>query len=291
MNASTPSHEMTTVPTDLEVLARHPSEPTNRPPLVFVHGAWHAAWCWDEYFLPWFAAAGYEAFAVSLRGHGASPGRPELNRHRLRDYADDVRAVVARMERPPVLIGHSMGGAVVQRILGAAAPRLAGAALLASVPPAGALRATAVVASRHPIPFLAANATLDLGRLLGTPTLARDLLFTANTSARVVHRCQQRVQSESYRAFLDLLVPQPRHQAPPGLPVFVLGAGDDRLVAASEIEATARRWNAHKVVIEGLGHDVMLDDQWTKAAEALLSWLRTAVPDRSAAASELVSTG
>jgi len=27
-------------------------------PLVFVHGAWHGAWCWDEFFLPCFADKG-----------------------------------------------------------------------------------------------------------------------------------------------------------------------------------------------------------------------------------------
>ena len=40
-----------------------------RPPLLFLHGSAHAAWCWAEHFLPHFAAAGYDAYALSLRGH------------------------------------------------------------------------------------------------------------------------------------------------------------------------------------------------------------------------------
>jgi len=27
-----------------------------RPPLVFVHGSFHSAWCWAEHFMPFFAA-------------------------------------------------------------------------------------------------------------------------------------------------------------------------------------------------------------------------------------------
>lgn len=27
-----------------------------KPPLVFVHGSFHSAWCWAEHFLPFFAA-------------------------------------------------------------------------------------------------------------------------------------------------------------------------------------------------------------------------------------------
>ena len=38
-------------------------------PFHFVHAAWHAAWCWDEHFLSFFADKGYRALAVSLRGH------------------------------------------------------------------------------------------------------------------------------------------------------------------------------------------------------------------------------
>jgi hypothetical protein len=30
-------------------------------PLLFVHGAAHGAWCWDEHFLDFFAEKGYIA--------------------------------------------------------------------------------------------------------------------------------------------------------------------------------------------------------------------------------------
>ena len=38
------------------------------PPLVFVHGSYHAAWCWAEHWLPFFSAYGYDCYAVSLLG-------------------------------------------------------------------------------------------------------------------------------------------------------------------------------------------------------------------------------
>ncbi|WP_230371066.1 hypothetical protein [Paludibacterium denitrificans] len=42
-------------------------------PLLFVHGAYCGAWCWQQHFLPWFAARGYDCWAVS-------PGRPRRER-------------------------------------------------------------------------------------------------------------------------------------------------------------------------------------------------------------------
>ena len=48
--------------------------PLDAPPLLFVHGAYCAAWVWEEYFLPWFAQRGWNATAISLEGHGDSRG-------------------------------------------------------------------------------------------------------------------------------------------------------------------------------------------------------------------------
>lgn len=56
--------------------------PARRPPLVFVHGSYHGAWCWRENFMPYFAAAGYDTYAISLRGQGGSE-RGDLKARRL----------------------------------------------------------------------------------------------------------------------------------------------------------------------------------------------------------------
>jgi pimeloyl-ACP methyl ester carboxylesterase len=68
-------------------------------PLLFVHGGWHAAWCWDDNFLDFFAARG------------------SLNAYSVDDYVDDVRTAASRFDTPPVVVGHSMGGYVVQKYL------------------------------------------------------------------------------------------------------------------------------------------------------------------------------
>lgn len=38
------------------------------PPLVFVHGSYHAAWCWAEHWLAFFSVSGYDCYAISLLG-------------------------------------------------------------------------------------------------------------------------------------------------------------------------------------------------------------------------------
>lgn len=51
----------------LEIIDHKPKDISKAVPLLFVHGAWHGAWCWEEYFLPYFAEHGYRSVALSLR--------------------------------------------------------------------------------------------------------------------------------------------------------------------------------------------------------------------------------
>ena len=119
-------------------------------------GSGHGAWCW-EHWLDAAAAAGWAATAVSLRGHGGSPGR--LRTALLRQYADDVVATASALPRPAVLVGHSMGGLVVQQVLARYAARAA--VLVAPVPAHPAVASLAAIARRHPL-----DALQDRGRRL-----------------------------------------------------------------------------------------------------------------------------
>ena len=76
--------------------------------VVLVHGAWHGAWCFDP-VLTQLEAAGIDAIAVDLPGHGADAG-PLGDLH---GDAARVRAVLDGLDGECVLLGHSYGGAVI----------------------------------------------------------------------------------------------------------------------------------------------------------------------------------
>jgi pimeloyl-ACP methyl ester carboxylesterase len=48
----------------LEVIDKGSCSEAHPPPLLFVHGSWHGAWCWAEHFLDFFADKGYRAVAL-----------------------------------------------------------------------------------------------------------------------------------------------------------------------------------------------------------------------------------
>jgi pimeloyl-ACP methyl ester carboxylesterase len=256
---------------DLETIKEEAVSDVRPTPVLFVHGMWHAAWCWAEYLLPYFAQHGYTSYAVSLRGHGGSEGRERLRRTSLNDYVSDVEQVVQQMDRSPVLVGHSMGGMIVQKYL--ESHQAPAAVLLASVPPKGVIPATLRVASRHPLAFMRANLTMSMFPVVGTPQLAQEACFSAGMPAEKVQGYFSRLQDESYRAYLDMMglsLPRPNRVK---TPLLVLGAADDRLILPREVEATARAYATTAQIFPDMAHDVMLEDGWCKVADRIVDWL------------------
>ena len=252
--------------------------PDPRATVVLVHGAWHGAWCWQDGFAQRLAERGISSVAPSLRGHAGSADGVRLNRLRMRDYVDDVAQVVASLDSPYVA-GHSMGGGVVQGLLSRPdRPAIAGAALLASMPPRGVIGVTLQVATHTPGTFLKSNLTLNLGRLVHTSEQVRSMFFRAGTPDAIVDSTTARVQSESYLAFLDMLALDRPKPVPVDVPVLVLGAGEDPIFTRNDVAATAKAWGTEPVMVEGIGHDVMLDAGWEQVADQLSDWVLSSSP-------------
>lgn len=252
---------------DLEVISAAPAGPTRPHPLLFVHGAWHAAWCWQDHFMPWFAARGWECHAVSLRGHGGSPNPSSLRRTRIRHYAGDLTEVIDSLPVPPIVVAHSMGALVAQRAL--EGRRLPGLVLVAPVPLGGVWRTTLRVIRRHPWKFLKANLTLNLWPIVEDRTVAARLLLEPDTPVEVVDAVWRRLQPESYLAYLDMLLFVRARPALVPTPVRLVAAGEDRLFAVGDARRTAQAYGVEPVVVEGAAHDMMLGSSWEAAAAAV----------------------
>lgn len=77
-------------------------------PLLMLHGG---AWCWQEYLslIPSLSRR-WHVYALDARGNGRSGWAPE--HYRLEDFTDDVVAFMGQLDKPAVLVGHSIGGVV-----------------------------------------------------------------------------------------------------------------------------------------------------------------------------------
>lgn len=256
----------------LHVLHRPADRPCGRPPLVFVHGGYIHGGCWDLNFLPYFSGRGYDCHALDLSGHGQSEGREDLHSFGLDQYAADVAQVVAGLSAPPVLIGHSMGAAVVQRYLekGPAAAVV----LMAPVPTTGLSACTIQLNQKYP-DYLREAAYAVRGKYTAnTVRVMREVYFSPDVTHEEFVAFKPLVQDESHAAIAEMMAlawRPPRRR--PKIPALVMGGALDQVFPANLLHFTASGWNAETCVIPRAGHMLMMEPQWTDAAERIDHWI------------------
>lgn len=263
---------------NLELLSETPQGQSHPTPLLFVHGKWHGAWCWAEYFLPYFAQHGYHAYALSLRGHGGSEGRIRGNSiaHYVADIDQIAAQITARHKMRPALIGHSMGGYLTQKYL--ENHTLPAAVLLTSIPHYGLWPVTFSLLRRRPLLVLKVLVTLRLYPVIETPALAREALFSAGMPAETVLRYHRLMCDESFRAYLDELGLNLAHPKRVKTPLLVIGAQNDTTISPRQVKATARAYKTKAEIFPDMAHDVMLEAGWQKVADRILAWLEERLP-------------
>jgi pimeloyl-ACP methyl ester carboxylesterase len=88
--------------------------PEDGVPVLFIHGNCASALHWEENMLA--LPEGYRGIAPDMRGYGWTEAQPVDATRGLRDWADDLHALVEALELDRFhLVGHSMGGGVAMR--------------------------------------------------------------------------------------------------------------------------------------------------------------------------------
>ena len=247
---------------DREVLHVAPEEPTaERPPLLFVHGASMGAWCWKTHWMPAAADLGWNCYALSLRGHGNSGGQKRRHRWLFRDYVHDVLQTIAELPSPPILVGHSMGAAVVERVV----ERYHAPCAVLMAPPGDriGLVTAGQLLRHHPTDFF--------GGLIGRSVPVRHkYLFAPHVDRRATRSARTRTRPLSTLNQYELLLPDRTRNAL--CPLIVVGMEHDTLIPFSALDRYARRRGTRPIFIPRAGHTPHLEpDHWKDALQITLS--------------------
>jgi pimeloyl-ACP methyl ester carboxylesterase len=254
----------------LEIISKRPEYISHSTPLLFIHGAWHGAWCWEN-FLPYFAEHGYEVYALSLRGHGNSAGKEGIRWYSVKDYLADVDQIVNSLKKKPVLIGHSLGGYVTQKYLETHA--VPAGILLASLPVTGMLGMLMRFLIRYPRTTLQALLFFNAWYFVSNPSTAKACFFSEDYPQADYLKHYARIQTESFRIGLEATffnLPRPRKVK---TPLLVLSAENDRVFSRGEQQKTARAYHTQAVFFQNMAHDMMLEKDWQNVADKIIDWL------------------
>jgi non-heme chloroperoxidase len=254
-------------------------------PVVFIHGLWMHASSWTRW-VELFTEKGYAALAPGWPGDGESVdetrAHPErLNRIGVGEATEHYAALIRAMPAPPVVIGHSFGGLIAQRLIGLGLTR------------GGVAMAPAQFKGILGLPPEQVRSVLPI---LSKPWLrGRTWTHTKESYAKTFANGVPREESD--RLFDAFVIPAPcrplfqasvanfaprsplsvNTKATRG-PLLLLAGSADRTVPASAVRAAYKIQSRNPAptefdVLTGRGHSFPADSGWQEAADRALTFL------------------
>lgn len=254
----------------LNCLLASPANALAAPPLLLVHGLGGGIWGWEP-FQRHFAQRGYRSYALELPGHGNGHHDPHLGIYSVETYALHVAVAMAELGHC-VVIGHSMGGLVAQKLAETTAQ--VGYVFLASAPPWHMFRRAYARMWKHVLrhPWRQFLAPLS-GRTLVLDHALQDKLVNNRLPLAVRDDIHRRDVPDSGRASMQMVAGLVSVDARRVVsPCLVVGGQDDRLIPPSEQARLAALYRCPLRMYDR-GHMLMLEEGSEEVAEGILAWV------------------
>jgi non-heme chloroperoxidase len=255
-------------------------------PVVFIHGLWLHASSWDPW-LELFAEAGYAPAAPGWPGDGGTveesrrdPG--QVAGKGIDDVVEHYAAFIGGLAAPPVVIGHSFGGLIAQRLLGqdlAAAAVAIDAAPVKGVLklPVSALKVASVALRKPANRNLAVSLTADqfrygFGNALPGPESAELYdRWTVPSPGKPLFEAAVANFTPGSPATVNTA------NKTRG-PLLLTAGGKDHTVPAAITTSTRKLYHKSPAITDFIefpdrGHSLTIDHGWREVAQAALDWL------------------
>lgn len=257
-------------------------------PVVFIHGLWLHATSWE----PWierFRREGYEPIAPGWPGEPATVAEAREQPDRVADKGiDDVAnhfaGIIRSLKAPPILVGHSFGGLIAEKLLGQ------------DIGLAGVAIDPAQIKGVLPLPLAQLRSALPA---LGNPTnLHRSVALTQKEFRFGFGNALS--EQESNALFEKWTIPSPARplfQAAVANfalhseakvntandsrgPLLLISGTADHTVPDVVTRSTMKQYRHSTAVtelrqFEGRGHSLTIDSGWKDVAESVLGWLKS----------------
>lgn len=269
-----------TVEDGIERISYTPKNRQHEIPILMLHGMWHGAWCW-QWWQELFAEWGWETHSFSLPGHAKSPEQRPIPLCTLDYYTSFLKTEIERFDRPPILMGHSMGGAIIQWYLKYVRDDLPAVVLVASwVSHAAMTDGFRMFLRTDPVGILQTFVTADATPYVRTPEHAAAKLISpgALVTPQELHA---RLGPESARVLIQHNPPFWKPKDVVSAPVLYVAGERDAVLSTEASRKTARHYQADFIIAENAGHNLMMEHNYRNTAEQINDWLLQAIKDEN----------
>jgi pimeloyl-ACP methyl ester carboxylesterase len=243
------------------------SSSTNRTPVLLVHGAFAGSWIWEGAFLDCLAKMGRSTVALDLR---VETGEASEDKKTL-PYGAVILREIERFDVPPIVIAHSLGALLAQRLLGRT--KIAALVMLAPVPPEGMIFTTPFLFASEPSIWQGLFNFL-CGRREDAFDGMADILFSKQTRETEIEKNAARMVFEGFGAVFEAHIPAPVVPAfIIGVPSLVVAGAEDKLISPLASVRTALYHGAEYRTEDELGHFMQTGPGARRAAEFIIDWL------------------
>jgi pimeloyl-ACP methyl ester carboxylesterase len=255
-------------------------------PVVFIHGLWLHATSWESW-AELFSAAGYDPIAPGWPGDSDTVEASRANPDSIADQGiDDVtrhyQAIIDTLPSRPILIGHSFGGMIAEKLLGldygAAAIGIDAAQIKGVLPlPLSALHSTLPVFKNPANKHKAVSLTAEQFRFSFGNAVSEE--ESNALYERWAIPAPGKPLFEAAVANFSLHSPAKVNTDNEGRgPLLLIMGGQDHTVPEAITKATVKQYRHSSAVTEleefsDRGHSLTIDSGWREVADLCLAWL------------------
>ncbi len=249
--------------------------------IVLIHGMFMTPLCWEKW-IPYYEAKGYRVFAPAWPGRDKPVDElrkvhpdPELAKLKLNHIVDHMEAFINGLDVKPALIGHSMGGLVVQILL--QQDIAVGGIAIDPAPPAGVFSTEwSFVKSNFPAinPFLLGQPvkmTFEHFQYAFVNTLTLEEQHAAYDRYMVPESRRVPISSLGFAGQVDFNKPR--------RPLLITAGEKDHIIPASLNRSNYQKYKAPSITnfkeFAGRDHFLIGSRGWGEVADYCLEWFGT----------------
>ena len=217
--------------------------------VVFVYGAYHGTWCWEEKFLKKFMDKGYKTYCADLRNSLKQKKENVLN-----TYVDKLYEKIKQLSGEAMLVAHSAYSIVVLEYLKKYPDSVKAVVFLAPLP------------IRFEFPRILCSGIRQM--LYGQ----RKVFFSDRLPDKKTEEYLNKMTKQEPGLTLETSRKHWDKNKKLPVPALFAGSANDHCIKGKWVKETAQLLNADYVIYKDLCHDMMLDPEAMKAADDILQF-------------------